>query len=282
MTDKSLHKKRQEPNSLEEIQEMLAPLLAVPSASAIFLDLDGTLAPIMPRPKDVAIPTGISRTIRSLAHAYLAVTVVSGRPATGARRIVGNAELAYIGNHGFETMLPGHAVVVCEEAKEYIPKIRELVEFCRKDQEMVEAGIWLEDKTATMSFHFRQAPDPEHSAAFIRDRFFPRIEKLGLAISEGRKVIEVRPPMQINKGVAVGHLLDRLGCRQAIYIGDDTTDIDAFKELRKRKRRKEHVMISVGVISSEMPAELPKYSDLLLDRISGVEVALQILAGEEL
>ncbi|MHB9111772.1 MAG: trehalose-phosphatase [Thermoleophilia bacterium] len=282
MTDKSLIKKRPAPNSLDEIQEALAPLLAEPGASAVFLDLDGTLAPIMPRPNDVAIPPGISRLIRKLAHAYLAVTVVSGRPAAGAKRIVGNAELAYIGNHGFETMLPGHAVVVCEEAQEYIPKIRELVEYCRKDEEMAEMGIWLEDKTATMSFHFRRASDPGESVAFIRGRFFPMIEKLGLAISEGRKVIEVRPPVPINKGVAVGQLLDRLGCRQAIYIGDDTTDVDALKELRKRKRRKNNVMVSVGVISSEMPAELAKYSDLLVDRISGVEVALQILAGEEL
>lgn len=282
MTDKSLHKKRPAPNSLDEIQEALAPLSAEPGASAIFLDLDGTLAPIVPRPNDVAVPPEISRLVRRLAYSYLAVTVVSGRPATGAKRIVGNAELAYIGNHGFETMLPGHAVVVSEEAQEYIPRIHELVEYCRKDEEMVERGIWLEDKTATMSFHFRRALDPEESASFIRERFFPKIEELGLAVSEGRKVIEVRPPVPINKGVAVGQLLDRLDCKKAIYIGDDTTDVDALKELRKRKRRKNNVMISVGVISSEMPAELSKYSDLLVDRISGVEMALQILAGEEL
>lgn len=282
MTDKSLHKKRPAPNSLDEIQEALAPLLADPGASAVFLDLDGTLAPIMPRPNDVAVTPEISRMIRKLAHAYLAVTVVSGRPATGAKRIVGNAELAYIGNHGFETMLPGHAVVVCEEAQEYIPKIRELVEYCRKDEELAEMGIWLEDKTATMSFHFRRSSDPDQSAAFIRDKFFPRIKELGLAVSAGRKVIEVRPPVPVNKGVAVGQLLDRLDCRQAIYIGDDTTDVDALKELRKRKRRKNTVMVGVGVISSEMPSDLAKNSDLLVDRISGVEVALQILAGEDL
>jgi len=282
MTDKSLHKKRPAPNSLDEIQEALAPLSADPGASAIFLDLDGTLAPIMPRPNEVTVPQEISRLIRKIAHDYLAVTVVSGRPATGAKRIVGNAELAYIGNHGFETMLPGHAVVVCEEAQDYIPKIRDLVEYCRKDEELVEMGIWLEDKTATMSFHFRRSSDPDQSAAYIHEKFFPRIEELGLAVSEGRKVIEVRPPVPINKGVAVGLLLDRLECRQAIYIGDDTTDVDALKELRKRKRRKNSVMVSVGVISSEMPPELTKYSDLLVDRISGVEVALQLLAGEEL
>ena len=282
MTDKSLHKKRPAPNSLDEIQETLAPLSANPASTGIFLDLDGTLAPIMPRPDDVTIPSEVSRLIRRLSHAYLAVTVVSGRPAAGAKRIVGNAELAYIGNHGFETLLPGHAVVVCEEAKPYIPGIRELIDYCRHNEKMAESGIWLEDKTATMSFHFRRAHDPEQAVAFIRENFFPKIEALGLAVTEGRKVIEVRPPMPVNKGVAVGQLLDRLDCRQAIYIGDDTTDVDALRELRKRQRRKDHIMIGVGVISEEMPKEIARYSDLLVERISGVEQVLQLLAGEEL
>jgi trehalose-phosphatase len=282
MTGKSLHKKRPAPNSLDEIQEALAPLLADRTATAIFLDLDGTLAPIMPRPDDVSVPPDVGRLIRHLARAYQAVTVVSGRAATGAKRIVGNSELAYIGNHGFETMLPGHAVVICEEAQPYLTLIRQLIEYCRKFEEMAEMGIWLEDKTATLSFHFRRAREPGQAVEYIRKNFFPRIEKLGLAVSEGRKVIEVRPPVPVNKGVAVGRLLDRLVCKKAIYIGDDTTDVDALKELRKRRRRKDSVMVGVGVISDEMPVELPRYSDLLVERLSGVEQVLQLLAGEEL
>ena len=282
MTGKSLHNRRLAPDSLETIEETLAPLIADAGATVIFLDLDGTLAPIMPRPDDVSVPPDISKLIRHLSHRYLAVTIVSGRPATGAKRIVGNAELAYIGNHGFETMLPGHAVVVCEEAQPYIPKIRELIEFCRGFEELPELGIWLEDKTATMSFHFRRAEDPELSVEFIRKNLFPKIEKLGLAVTEGRKVIEVRPPVEINKGVAVGRLLDRLECTKAIYIGDDTTDVDALKELKKRSRRKNNVMVGVGVISDEMPAELPRSASIMVERTSGVEQVLQLLAGEEL
>jgi len=281
MTGKSLHKGTPAPNSLDEIEELLAPLLAEKKATAIFLDLDGTLAPIVLRPDDVTIPADTSRLIRHLEHDYLAVTIVSGRPATGAKRIVGNSELAYIGNHGFETLLPGRAVVVCDEAQPYLPRIRELIEIGRKAEELPELGIWLEDKTATMSFHFRRAPDPERAVAFIHEKFFPLIEKLELSVSEGRKVIEVRPPVPVNKGVAVGHLLDRLECRKAIYIGDDTTDVDALKELRKRKRRKDNVMVGVGVISEEMPPELPKFSDLLVHRVSGAVQVLQLLAGED-
>ena len=282
MTRKSLKDKRPVSSSLDEIQEMLRPLMDDPGGTAIFLDLDGTLAPIMPRPDDVAVPPQISRLIRKLERRYLAVTVVSGRPATAAKRIAGNSEIAYIGNHGFETMLPGHAVMVCAEAQPYVAKVKELMEYARALPEMVDSGIWLEDKTATMSFHFRRAPDHDETLAFIKKTFFPKIEALGLVAREGRKVIEVKPPVDIDKGAAVGALMDRLGVKKALYAGDDTTDIDALKELRKRKRRKDTVVVGVGVISDEMPSELPRYADLLVERISGMELVLQLLAGEEL
>ncbi|MBE0428717.1 MAG: trehalose-phosphatase [Thermoleophilia bacterium] len=282
MTGKSLHTGKPPSSELEEIEKALAPLMAAPQATAIFLDLDGTLAPIVSRPEAVAVPAPISKLVRALSRIYLAVTVVSGRPATEAKRILGISEMAYIGNHGLETMLPGRAVVVSEEVQPYLPRIRELVDFCRSLEEALEAGVWVEDKTTTMSLHYRRAPDPREAKRFIDDRIMPKVRQLELAPNEGRRVIEIKPPVDINKGVAVGKLLDLLEAKQAIYIGDDTTDIDALKELRKRKRRKNVVMVGVGVISDEMPADLPKYADLLVKRSSGVEMLLQLLAGEEL
>ncbi len=276
-----MHKSIPPASSLEEIQEALAPLLDQPASSAILLDLDGTLAPIVARPEDVQVPPAINRLIRRLTHKYMAVAIVSGRAANAAKRIIGNAEIAYIGNHGFETLLPGHATVVCEEAQPYISSIKELVEKSSFDS-LAEAGVWLEDKTATVSYHFRRARDPDEALRFIRETVVPVAEKLGLEVSDGRMVVEIKPPVEINKGVSIGRLLDRLEVDRAIYVGDDTTDIDALKELRKRRRKKGRVMIGVGVISKEMPDQLVKYCDLMVARVSGVESLLQILAGEEL
>lgn len=277
-----MHSSRPASSSLEEIQDALSPMAEAPQATAIFLDLDGTLAPITPKPDAVAIPAAISRLIRRLQHRFLAVAIVSGRPATEAKRIVGSSELVYIGNHGFETMIPGHAVVVSEEAQPYLPKIRELADYCRSLDETAEAGVWVEDKVATISLHYRRASDREAARRFILEKVMPRAKELELSYSEGRMVIEVKPPVDINKGVSVGKLLDRLGSRQALYIGDDTTDIDALKELRRRKQDQDTVMIGVGVISDEMPADLAKYADLLVDRSTGVEMVMQFLLGEEI
>lgn len=285
MATKSLRDRQQRTpaaSTLDEILEKLETVTVNQAAAAIFLDLDGTLAPIMPRPDEVVVLPAISRLVRQLAYRYLAVTIVSGRPATEARRITGNPELIYIGNHGFETMLPGHAVVVCDEAQPHIPAIRELLEFSRSRDDMTEAGVLIEDKSATISLHYRRAADPEAARRYIEKKILPKAEKLGLAASYGRMVIEIKPPVNVSKGVAVGALLDRLDCRTAVYIGDDTTDIDALKELRRRRRRKNTTMVGIGVISEEIPRDLPKYADLLVERVSGVELVLQILAGEEL
>lgn len=277
-----MHKTARPSSGLDEIIEALAPISGDPAAACVFLDLDGTLAPIVPQPKSVAIPGPMAKLVRKLEHLYLAVAVVSGRPATEAKRIVGVPDIAYIGNHGFEILLPGHAVVVSEEARPFVTRIREIVDFCRTLDEINEKGIFVEDKTATMSLHYRSADNPEEARAIIMEKVVPQVEKRELKYSEGRMVLEVKPPVPVDKGVAVGRLLDRLDARRAVYMGDDTTDIDALKELRKRKRRKDSVMVGIGVISQEMPADLAKYADLMVDKIIGVETVLQILAGEEL
>lgn len=262
--------------------EALAPISENPASACIFLDLDGTLAPIVPQPQSVAIPGPIIRLVRKLEHLYLAVAVVSGRPATEAKRIVGISDLAYIGNHGFETLLPGHAVVVSEEAQPYVPLIREMVDYCRSLDEITEAGIWVEDKTATLSLHYRRAPDPDAARKVIAEKVTPLLEEKGLLFRKGRMVLEVKPPVPVDKGVSVGRLLDRLDSHRAVYMGDDATDVDALKELRQRQRRKDSLMVGIGVISAEMPDDLPKYADLMVEKTSGVETVLQLLAGEEL
>lgn len=277
-----MHKKTPPSSSLEEIEAALKPLTGSPESTAVFLDLDGTLAPIVSQPDAVAVPPAIVRLVRSLARRFLAVTVVSGRPATEAKRIVGISELAYIGNHGLETMLPGHTVVVSEDARPYMRGIRQLAEFCRSMEETAEAGISVEDKMVTVSLHYRRAADQEAARRFIAEKILPKISEWGLTANEGRMVIEIKPPVKVNKGVSVGGVIDRLEARQAIYMGDDTTDIDALKELRRRRGEGDAYMVGVGVVSDEMPEGLPEFADLLVDRSSGVETVLTILAGEEL
>ncbi len=280
MSVKSSQKSGPRPASAEEMLAALEPIVQDQSRTTLLFDLDGTLAPIVPRPDAVSVPSGVLRTIRKLSHIYLSVAIVSGRAANEARRIVGNSDIAYIGNHGFEVMLPGRPLVISEEAHPFLGSIRELAGQAN-GEEMADAGVWLEDKSATLTYHYRRARDPEAARAYIREHIEPAAEKLGLAVSEGRMVVEVRPPVKVNKGVSVRRLLDRLDARGALYAGDDNTDIDALKELRRWRRKKDHDAVGVGVISPEMPPRLPRFCDFMVLRTSGVEMLLQMLAGEE-
>lgn len=261
------------------MEQRLGPLISAPGDTAIFLDLDGTLAPIVARPTDVAVPPAIVKLIRRLAQQYLAVVIISGRQATEARRIVGIEELAYVGNHGFETMLPGRSVVVSPEAQPHLPAIRDIVKYVRSIENAEESGVWVEDKTATLSLHYRRATDPVHARKYIDEQIIPRAKELGLKINEGRMVVEIKPPEKVDKGLAVRQLIDRLAAKQALYAGDDTTDIDALKELRRRSKKQ--LMVGVGVVSREMPAGLTRYADLLVSSVGGMETLLLLLLGEE-
>jgi trehalose 6-phosphate phosphatase len=273
-----LHEDRS--SSLEELEQELQPLVDDPEATVLFFDLDGTLAPIVAKPGDVAVPPELVKLIRGLARTYLAVVIVSGRQSTEARRIVGIEELAYVGNHGYELMLPGHPVLVSPEAQPHIASIRELIKFCRSLEDIDGNGVWLEDKTATLSLHYRRAPDPDLARKYIKKEIAPRAKELGLKVNEGRMVVEIKPPEKVNKGIAVRKLIDRLDARQALYAGDDTTDIDALRELRRRSKKGE-VMVGVGIVSREMPNTLPRYADVLVKTQGGVENLLKLLAGEE-
>lgn len=266
-------------STTEELQQRLEPLVSAPGETAIFLDLDGTLAPIVDRPSDVAVPAAVAKLIRRLSKRYLAVVIVSGRQATEARRIVGIEELAYVGNHGFELMLPGHAVVVSAAAQPHVPAIRQVLKAAYELAGTDDSGVFVEDKTATLSLHYRLAPDPEAAHRLIDENIVPLAKELGLKVNEGRKVVEIKPPEKVDKGTAVGDLIDRLQARQALYAGDDTTDIDALRELRRRGGKQS--MVGIGVASREMPATLSRHADLLIGSRGGVEEMLRLLAGEE-
>ena len=96
----------------------------------------------------------------------------------------------------------------------------------------------------------------------------------------GRKVLEVRPPVALNKGRGVEHLLDGTDITAAVYVGDDNTDLDAFEALRRLAAEgRLQTAICVGVSSDETPAELEAQADVLVDGPVGVRTLLSALAA---
>jgi trehalose 6-phosphate phosphatase len=134
-----------------------------------------------------------------------------------------------------------------------------------------------EDKGAVAAFHWRGAPD-EQSAAALVEQIALSAQQQGFVVHWGRKVLEVRPPVALHKGLGVATLLGESVVAGALYVGDDTTDLDAFRGLRELVDAGTLARaICVAVDSEEAPAELSREADLTVAGTDGVRELLGAL-----
>lgn len=262
-----------------EMLEMLAPLRADPARAAILLDIDGTLAPIVRHADDASVPEPTRAQLIAVAKRYGVVGCISGRRSATARQMVSLGTIAYLGNHGSELLAPGATQVEIDPAiAAYESTVRAFAE-AAYTRELQRLRVRTEDKQAIRAFHWRGAPDEDAAEQAVRE-LAARAQAEGLAIHWGRKVLEVRPPVEINKGRGVRRLLDGRDLAAGLYVGDDMTDLDAFAGLRGLVR--EGLLgraVCVGVRSEETPRELEEQSDLLVDGPPGVRGMLAALAS---
>jgi len=199
------------------------------------LDFDGTLAPIVPRPEEAAILPAASRALRRLAdRPDTLVAIVSGRGVEDVRARVREERAFFAGNHGFEIEGPGirHRI---DEAERHRPELRAATERLRAEFAEVE-GAEIEDKGITVSVHYRRVNDPE-AVELVRQAAVREGERSGLRVTHGRRIVELRPPVDWHKGRAVDFLIDALqaeGPLYPVFIGDDVTDEDAFAAVQAR------------------------------------------------
>ena len=212
------------------LEEFLEPVRRDPSRSAILLDVDGVLAPIVPQPDDAHMPETTRRPLIEVARRYGTVACVSGRRASDARRIVALGSIAYLGNHGSEVLRPG--ATGPELDRELQAWTRRIQGFMAEafGEELKRLRVRLEDKEAIAALHWRGVPDEEGAEDAVR-AVAERAEASGYKTHWGRKVLEIRPPVRIDKGAGIVALLRDRDLAAALYVGDDLTDVDAFKGL---------------------------------------------------
>ena len=244
--------------------QLIAPLRSDPGSAAVLCDIDGTLAPIVGNPEDAAVPAQTRETLRELAVRYALVACVSGRRAVEARSLVGVDDIAYAGNHGLELLTPrGGEPIVDPAIQEGGRAVRQLV-LELGAAALSAAGLRLEDKGPIQAFHWRAAADEEAAERQAR-QIAAEARRVGLEPHWGRKVLEIRPASGIDKGTAVHRLLADQPIRQALFGGDDRTDLDAFGALRSLVAAGAlERAVCIGVGSAEAPAELSEQADALV------------------
>lgn len=264
------------------LADALSPLRADPRRSAVLLDVDGTLAPIVRYTEDAHVPESTRGLLAEIARRYAVVACVSGRRASDARRLVSLGTVSYLGSHGTELLRAGWTEPALDPAlRDWGRRIQE---FAREADapELRRLRVRIEDKGSIVAFHWRGAPDEEAARAAI-DAIAARAEQSGLRTHWGRKVLEVRPPVRIDKGAGIVAFLGDGAppLDAAVYVGDDATDLDAFRglgELLSEGRLRQIVRVCVG--SEEGPSELAQEADLVVDGTDGVRTLLEALLAD--
>lgn len=219
------------PSALDTLAEVRARIRS--RRVAVFLDYDGTLTPIVERPELAVMSDDMRATLKALAD-RCTVLVISGRERGDVEQLVGLDSITYAGCHGFDIAGPKGTEIQHEEGAGYVPVIAQAARELYGRLASIE-GVIVENKTYAVAVHFRmvRAEDVgriEHIVDSVLAQH-PLLRK-----TRGKKVFELRPNMNWDKGRAVLWLLDTLGLNEAdavpLYIGDDVTDRDAFKALR--------------------------------------------------
>ena len=258
--------------------EALEPIRSDPASAAVLLDIDGTLAPIVRHAADAHVPEATRTLLIEIAKRYRLVGCVSGRRATTARQIVAIGTIAYIGNHGGELLRPGAT------RPEVDPDLAAWTKRVRAFAARVYTGRASADPRAQrgqgrdrrVPLARRARRGGRRGRGASRSRGSPQEE--GFAVHWGRKVLEVRPPVLLNKGLGIATLLRGTPVAAALYVGDDTTDLDAFRELRALAQSEALAStVCVAVRSDEAPAELAHEADLTVDGTGGVRELLEAL-----
>jgi len=212
------------------------------SANHVLLlsDFDGTLTPIVDRPESTVLSEEATRLLRTVAkNRRYTVGVVSGRALVDLKGKVNVEGIIYAGNHGLEIEGFGSDFLdpVAEEMRPFLQLLSQALLATLRGIK----GVFVENKGLTLSVHYRSVDDAEETR--VKDAFARVTDSLHVTgrirVTEGKKVYEIRPPVDWDKGKAIAWLIAR--CRETrgkggalpVYLGDDLTDEDGFKVIEK-------------------------------------------------
>lgn len=228
--------------------------------AGVFLDLDGTLAPIVARPELARVLPEILPTLARLVRRLDVVAVVSGRPSDQVRELVDVDGVVIVGTHGLEDERP--------ITTEVLDEIRAAA---------VAVGAWVEQKGAAAAVHFRGLEDPETAEAALAGRLADIAATHDLEVLPGKRILELAPAGRPRKGGAVERIARARELEAVLFAGDDVGDLDAFAAL---ERLGTLGVWTCAVVSREpgAPPEVEAAADLVVDGPTGIASLLAAIA----
>ena len=259
-------------------EAVLTPLVIDPARTALLCDFDGTLAPIVDDPATARPLEGVAGLLARLSRRFAVVGVVSGRPAAFlAEQLAprpedtaggpGAGSLRLVGLYGMESADPDGRIRPDGRVAPWLAVVGDAAErLC----DGAPDGVRVEPKGAAVTVHWRGVPD---AAGWVADRVAEESARTGLVPHPGRLSVELRPPLDIDKGTVVEQLTE--GCSAACFLGDDLGDLPAFAALGRRAVADGMATVGVAVQDAEAAPEVAAVADLI---VAGPAGAMAVLA----
>ena len=238
------------------------------SPFGLITDVDGTISETAPTPPQAKITPLCRRYLSTLCQHLDLVAAISGRPAVEVKNMLKIDGMVYIGNHGLERWAEGHSEFT-RDMQDYPEVIKAVIKELTPLLSM--EGIIIENKGITATIHYRLCREPQS----VEKHILTALRNLPLArrlrIIQDRMVIDLLPPLEVNKGTATLDLIQGYNLQGGIYLGDDLTDIDAFRAVHSASHDSDFQGLAIGIISQEMPEGLVAEADFTLNGVNDVE-----------
>lgn len=269
--------------SVSSVPDVLGRVLSVLNSApaAVLTDFDGTLSQVAPVPDAAFLHPGVARVLPELNERLDLLAVITGRATADAAEKIGVPDLLYVGNHGLEWSEKGVYVAhpAGVEAERAVTETLAAIEADLKAEEIDLTGLLFENKRLSASIHYRLMADPMRFEARLLPIAERRAAEHGLRLSGGKMTLELRPTSNISKGTAVEQIVKDRGLNGAMFFGDDVTDVDAFRTLKRL--RAEGLLksaLAVGVLSADTHPSVIAESDVLLGSVDDVASLFVALA----
>ena len=264
----------QSPHFSQSIQTVLAsrPL-------GLVFDIDGTLSPIASTPEGAYLYPGVTSLLeQARGHAHVHVAIMTGRAIENGANMVKVEGLTYIGTHGLEWSdgLPWtHPVEAVPEALPYIEPGKYLLDLVEQHQSELP-GVIVQRKRFGGSIHYRLATDPVETRKRLLALLEQPAHEMHMSLSEGKRIVEIRVPIAINKGAALRSFVQRFHLQGVIFAGDDRTDLDAVYEI-ERLRQNGLEALSIVVQHPDTLPELLELADVVVQEVEGMVEILRTM-----
>ena len=236
----------------------------------LLIDIDGTISEISSTPEKAVVTDSMRNEIIKLRERFQMVVVISGRSVKNAMAMVGVDGLLYIGNHGIEYFKDGE-IYIDSEAHKYLDDIKDISRELKNSKLSQINGLVFEDKRICFSIHYRKCKSQENVHKKILEVIKQSVDRSKLKVMDGRKIVEIKPPLSIDKGFIIEKIIKNYHLHRVIYLGDDITDFDAFTKLRELRKNNNILAVSILVLSNEIPDYVRKSSLFYVKSVDEVQ-----------